>query len=26
MTPNNHPEARIQALLKRDEFVPVPTS
>jgi ferredoxin len=26
MTVSNYPEARIQALLKRDEFVPVPTS
>ncbi|MFT5224662.1 MAG: ferredoxin [Polaribacter sp.] len=26
MTPSNHSEARIQALLTRDEFVPVPTS
>lgn len=26
MTPNNHSEARTHALLKRDEFVPVPTS
>jgi ferredoxin len=26
MTLSNNPEARIQALLKRDEFVPVPTS
>jgi ferredoxin len=26
MTVSNHPEARIQALIKRDEFVPIPTS
>jgi len=26
MTVSNHPEARIQALIMRDEFVPIPTS